>query len=44
MNGLEPVFQKQGLQDCRDFDEFFVQYINDKTDVYLKAWSTPWSF
>ena len=29
MNDLEPLFQKQGLQDYQDLDKLFVQYIND---------------
>ena len=29
MNGLEPLFQKQGLQDYQDLDRLFVQYKND---------------
>ena len=39
MNGMEPLKWKRRLQNHQHLHQFFVQYLNDKTLWYLKAWS-----
>ena len=39
MNGLKPLTWKWTLQNHWHLHQFFVQYVNDETLWYLKAWS-----